>query len=54
MNIVDLILIIANAFCLFLEAITDEEKTKLNKVGCVLNFVAIVLLAAVIFWRVKQ
>lgn len=54
MNILDLILIIANAFFLLISALSNEDKEKLNKVANVLNFIGITLLAIAIFWRVNR
>ena len=50
----DMILIIANALCLFLEAISDKVKTKSSKITNVLNIIIIVLLVAAIYWRVNH
>jgi len=53
-NILDLIIIIANAFCLLISALSNEDKEINNKVANILNFIAITLLCIAIFWRVNQ
>lgn len=45
------ILLISNAICLLANCLTDGEKDIVNKIACILNFLAIVGLSLVLYFK---